>query len=249
MNNMVADKSSLNISGIPQYVRIRELLRRSLQAGEFQVGDQIPSETELAQTYVVSRMTARRAVNDLAEEGLLVRQSGLGTFVCDPKYGRKGSRLTSFFEEMERQGYHATSRVLSQELKEATKEVAAKLQLEAGDKVIRIVRLRYVDGKPVSLQKAYIPYQLFPDLLDRTGLETQSLYQIYEQRGFEIIKGKDRITAVKPNAEQIRLLEISPAIPVILMERVTYAKGDKLIEFVRSFARADLYAYEVEMLR
>jgi len=246
---MFVEKSGMNISGIPQYVRIRELLRKSLQAGQFQIGDQIPSETELAQTYAVSRMTARRAVNELAEEGLLVRQSGLGTFVCDPKYGRIGSRLTSFHEEMQRQGYHPTSRVLSQTVDAATKDVAAKLQLNEGDKVIRIARLRYVDGKPVALQKAYIPYQLFPDLLDRTDLDTQSLYQIYEQRGFEIIKGKDRITAIKPNAEQIRLLGMSPAIPVILTERVTYAKGDKLIEFVKSYARADMYAYQVEILR
>lgn len=246
---MFVEKDGMNTSGIPQYVRIRELLRRSLQAGEFQIGDRIPSETELAETYVVSRMTARRAVNELAEEGLLVRQSGLGTFVCDPKYGRIGSRLTSFYEEMKRQGYHPTSRVLSKGVEEATKEIAAKLQLDAGDKVIRIMRLRYVDRKPIALQKAYVPYQLFPDLLDRTDLDTQSLYQIYEQRGFEITKGKDRITAIKANAEHVKLLKMSPAIPVILTERVTYAKGDKLIEFVRSFARADMYAYQVEILR
>lgn len=246
---MFVEKDGLNISGIPQYVRIRELLRRSLRAGEFQIGDRIPSETELAETYVVSRMTARRAVNELAEEGLLVRQSGLGTFVCDPKYGRIGSRLTSFHEEMKRQGYNPTSRVLSNGAEEATKDVAAKLQLDAGDKVVRVVRLRFVDGKPIALQKAYVPYQLFPDLLDRTDLDTQSLYQIYEQRGFEIIKGKDRITAIRPNAEQIRLLKMSAGIPVILTERVTYAKGDKLIEFVKSYARSDMYAYQVEILR
>ncbi len=205
---MIVEKDEMNISGIPQYVRIREMLRRSLQAGKFQIGDQIPSETELAHTYVVSRMTARRALNELADEGLLVRQSGLGTFVCDPKYSRKGSRLTSFHEEMELQGHHPTSRVLSKGVKEVTKEVASKLQLAAGDQVIRIVRLRYVDAKPVALQKAYVPYQLFSDLLERTDLDTQSLYQIYEQRGFEITKGRDRITAIKPNAEKIKLLEM-----------------------------------------
>lgn len=246
---MIVEKDGINISGIPQYVRIRETLRRSLQAGKFQIGDQIPSETELAQTHVVSRMTARRAVNELAGEGLLVRQSGLGTFVCDPKYSRKGSRLTSFHEEMALQGHHPISRVLSQGVREATKDVAAKLHLDAGEKVIRIVRLRYIDAKPVVLQKAYLPYQLFSDLLDRTDLDTQSLYQVYEQRGFEIIKGRDRITAIKPNAEKVKLLEMAPTIPVILMERVTYAKGDKLIEFVRSYARSDKYAYEVEILR
>ena len=246
---MFIESDTINIKGIPQYVRIRELLRKAIQEGQFQVGDQIPSETELAEIYDVSRMTARRAVNDLADEGLLVRQSGLGTFVCDPKYIRRASRLTSFYEEMERQGFKPTSRVLSLELKTASQDVAAKLQLSEDDRIIKSVRLRLVDGKPIALHKAYVPYHLFPNLLNRTDLDTKSLYSIYEQEGFEIIKGKDRITAIMPNPEQIELLEMPPNIPIMLTERVTYVAGEKIIEYVRSYTRADMYAYEVEILR
>ncbi len=242
-------KEKIDTRGVPQYVRIREDLRRAIDNGTYKVGDAIPSEPALAEEYDVSRMTARQAVTELVDEGLLVRRPGLGTFVQHPRYVRRSSRLTSFYEEAVDTGRAPYSRVLGLECIPATGAVATALDLEEGDLVIRSQRLRFMDGVPTAIHDAYMPYELYPGLLDRTDLAHESLYAIYESQGYRITKGRDRISARMPTDEQRELLQMEPNQPLIVVERITYAQDDIIVEFVKSFVRADRYVYEVEVLR
>jgi len=238
-----------NVRGVPLYIQIREALRDAILRGIYRVDDQIPPEDALAAQYGVSRMTARRAVMELVNEGLLVRYPGRGTFVGRPKLGRRSTRLTSYFEEMVARGLQPSSQVLSLGLVPASGKIASALEIPEGQSVIRVERLRFANDEPMTIHEAYIPYQLYPELLRRKDLGIQSLYVLYEQRGFRLAKGRDRIEARLADARQAKLLGISCGSPILYTERITYTDDGTIIEFVQCYSRADRYFYQVDLHR
>lgn len=244
-----APATILEVEGVPAYVRIREALRGAILEGVYQVGERIPSESDLAERYHVSRMTARRAVSDLADEGIVVRRPGSGTFVQAPRYVHSLSRLTSFFEEMLEHGMKPSSRLLHREITPAPYKVATALNIAEGDPVIRVDRLRMANGEPMAIHQVYVPYSLYPELLHEGDLESRSLLQLYEERGFRIARAQDHVEARLANERQAELLQIDVGAPLLYFERVTFTEDGTALELVKSFSRSDRRAYAVELSR
>jgi GntR family transcriptional regulator len=233
----------------PAYTRIRSDLLSLIESGRLVPGSLLPSETQLAERYGVTRMTVRHAINGLVRDGFVVRQQGRGTFVLPRRlHDRRLQRLTSFTEDMAAEGCEVVTRVLVQEDIPAPPDIAAQLGLNKGAHVISLARLRLADGGPVALQHSWIPYGLCPSLA-REPLLDGSLYKSLDHRyGIVPRRAEQRITAVSATKEQARLLQVPVHAPLLHAERRTYDGSNTAIEYVRSWTHPE-YPLSIELER
>ncbi|HEX9014477.1 MAG TPA: GntR family transcriptional regulator, partial [Chloroflexota bacterium] len=217
--------------------------------GDFPPDSRIPGEEELAETYSVSRMTARYAVTQLVNEGVLFRRPGKGTFVSRPRIERQLARLTGYHEEMSARGLHPGTRVLKQTLVPADRRLAAMLSLEPGAPVIEIFRLRLADGEPMAIQTVHVPHDRCPSLVS-DDLNQFSLYYLLEQKyGLRLRHAQEKITATNASRQQAALLGVPKDAPLLRIERQTLLDSGVPIEFVESLYRADRYVYSATLSR
>src|ERR1700747_3027147 len=140
----------------PLYAKIEETIATEIAEGEYPPGDQLPTEDELLQRLEVSRITVRRAIQNLVHRGLLEIRRGRGTFVAEPHIEAELTKLSGFVEDMNAAGRRASARVVSQGVVPATARIAERLQLARGTRVMRIERVRLADGVPVSFDETYL---------------------------------------------------------------------------------------------
>lgn len=240
----------LGLPGAPRtalYYRLIQILREQIEAGGLQPGDRLPSERELSARYGVSRMTARHALEILANEGLVERRQGSGSFVARPKIHQQGETLRSFTEDMRQLGLEPGAKVLSAGIREASAHVARALGLGADRRVVRLERLRTASGEPVALEVSHLPAR-FAGVLeeDLTG----SLYAILARRFGQSLAYADQYLAASTAGEhEAQLLGVRPGSPVLRIERVTYGPDHVPVEFVSSMYRGDRYRFHVRLVR
>jgi GntR family transcriptional regulator len=237
-------------SPLPLYFQLKELLRQEIESGHWQPGQRIPSEAELCQAFDISRSVVRQALRELEYQGLLYRERGKGTFVAQPKISESLMQdLSGFFEDMVAKGLTPVTKVLRQEVQPADKKIAHYLQIEPGDQVIVIERLRSVGNEPINLVTTYLPYDICPDLIDE-DLSTQSLYALLEKKhGLELSHGRRTIEAVTANQYEAQLLGVEEGAPLVLLDSVSYLRDGRPIEYFHAVHRGDRSRFEVEVVR
>jgi len=241
--------STLNkVEGIPRYVQIRESLREDVIAKTLVPGQKLPSEDELAVQFGVSRMTVRQGISDLLDEGILYRKHGVGTFVSQPQVSRDHTRLTNFFENSQANNVNGTMRVLIADILPARLKMAKALGLNEGELAIRIKTLRLADGIPVTVHDAYVPYKLFPKLLQE-DLESHHIWDYMEQYGYPVKRAVQRLEAHEADEEMAKLLEIEEGAPILYKERTVYAEDGTPVEFTYCFNRGDRYSLTISLSR
>lgn len=230
-----------------------EYIRGRIQSGEYPVGSQIPTENELCALLGVSRPTLRQALDTLAREGWLMRVKGRGTFVTEPKVTHESTRfVTGYRAESEKNHRTLRTRVLDLAVERAPEAAARELQLPAGAKVTRLVRLRHLEGyrnnAPVVYTTLYVPHKLFPDMaqLDFTDL---SFYEVMAGRGLEVRHASRRLEVVPPPAEVAAQLEISPFEPTILITSTGLTGDGKRVEYTESYYPAGSSSFLIEVDR
>jgi GntR family transcriptional regulator len=236
------------VEGIPRYVKIRESLREEILAKRLLPGLKLPSEDELAVQFGVSRMTVRQGISDLLDEGVLYRKHGVGTFVAQPHVSRDHTRLTNFFETSKANHIEATVRLLIADILPARLKIAKGLSLKEGDLVIRIKTLRLADGIPVTVHDAYVPYKLFPQLLQE-DLEARHLWDYMEQYGYSVKWAVQRLEAHEADEEIAALLDIEEGAPILFKERTVYVEDGTAVEFTYCYNRGDRYSLTVTLSR
>jgi GntR family transcriptional regulator len=206
--------------------------------------------------YGVSRITVRRAVSDLVQEGLLERVQGKGTFVTTPGFVHKHRErlvreIKGVFGDMTSRGFTVTSKVLEKSISTAVSEVMEQLHLELGDAVFKIVRLRYVNGQPDHIVVTYIPYEMVPDI-ELYDFDEASLYGILRQ-DYGVILGRARylVEADLATSREVELLEIAEGSPMLVIYSTIYGEDGGPIVFGYSRHRADKgqVEFEVEALQ
>jgi GntR family transcriptional regulator len=229
---------------IPAYVQLKESLLEKIRKGEFPVGGLIPSERELADTLKISRMTVRQALNELVLDGVLVRERGRGTFVTIPKLEQKN--IMSFSDTVRQKGLEPSATVLRFETLEASKALCAVLDLEKGEKIYNLKRLRSAGGIPVAIEQNYIPEKYCPKL-DQYDL-TSSLYNIFKNNySFNISFVDHVITSSKPGKEEKELLSISGSVPILKVTCTNYTENNLKLFFEESVYRSDEYQYNMRV--
>jgi GntR family transcriptional regulator len=238
-------------SNIPYYLQLIELLKGKIQAGEWQTGDQIPSEPDLCEEYGISRTVVRQALHAIELEGLIIRRKGKGTFVAEPKYNEGWfQKLTGFYQDMVvERGLKVLTQVLCMEVEPASTNIADLLQLKPEAQVFCIERLRFVDQVPIVLVSTYIPFDLCPDL-GKFDLGARSLYEVLEKEfGLVISHGRRTIEAVAANEREAQYLQIEDGDPMILINSVTYMEDGTPMEYYHAIHRGDRSRFEVDLVR
>ncbi|GAB2905195.1 GntR family transcriptional regulator [Uliginosibacterium flavum] len=225
----------------PLYRQIRNLIVQALEAGEWQPGQAIPSEQELALRFGVSQGTVRKAIDELAAENILVRRQGKGTFVSthqDPRAVFRFLRLKAI------NGGPVLPKSMPLECMrgKAGQEAARNLGIAPGSQIIIVRRVLKLEGKPVVIDEMYLPGDVFQGLSIEQLKDWQgSLYSLFESRfGVRMVRATEKVRAVAAERAVAEVLGVAENTPLLSVERVAYSYGDKPVEWRRGlYSTAD----------
>ena len=233
----------------PVYLQIAAAVRELLRSGRIAPGAALPPEQILAKQFGVSRMTMRQANDVLEREGLIERQRGRGTFAVQNRLVKQEQETRSFSEEIRRRGGVPSSRLVSFKTIEAPAAIAAHFDIAPGAPMYVIDRVRLADGIPMALESVQIPVSRCPNL-ERFNIVDHSLYQIFEENyGIELARSEEEISAIAPNRNHRKMLQLPPSVAVLLVKRRTYTADGKLFELATDAYRGDLYVAIVQSTR
>jgi GntR family transcriptional regulator len=237
-------------SHIPYYIQLMDILKVKVQSAEWIPGDQIPGEQDLCERYQVSRTVVRQALRELEFEGVITRQKGKGTFISLPKISEGlVQKLTGFYQDMEERGLKPGSQVLHKNVGPSSEKVAFFLNIEPGEEVIDIQRLRFINDEPIQLVTTYIPFKICPSLAT-FDLANQSLYAYLEKEcGIFLAKGHRFIEAVLASEYEAAQLGIERGAPLLMLDSVSYSEDGRPIEYYHALHRGDRSRFEVELVR
>jgi GntR family transcriptional regulator len=227
----------------PHYRQIEQTLRERIAA--LRPGDRLPSDAELCAEFGVSRMTARNAMQRLAEDGLIDRQPGRGSFVAEPPAHRRANRLMTFTQEMLRRGRLPSSRMLIRVIRPSSAAEAASLGIPPRQPVVHLRRLRLADDEPIAIESAIL---IGPcaDAVMTADLAHGSLHETLARSGYVLRRGTGTIAAAAATAEEARLLGIRTGDPLLVERRVIVDSHGRRIEATESVYPADRYALDVQ---
>jgi GntR family transcriptional regulator len=214
----------------PLYAQVRERLIERIRSGEWKPGQLIANEFEIAAEFGVSQGTARKAIGDLASEGLVVRRQGRGTFVVEHTPAHVLFRFFNLFDVAgcavipDSRDMRSSSAVASLEEREA-------LALEDQARVIRIARTRTRDGAPLISETIALPEALFPGLADRSPMPN-TLYDLFQKAyGVLVTRTDDRLSAVAAEEETAAALGIASGAPLLRIDRIAFGLDDRPVEW------------------
>ena len=231
--------------GGPLYLQLRQHLEEAIRSGKLDAGHPLPSEREIAQITDVSRVTVRKAVQELARDGLVVQKQGSGTSVAPlgERVQQSLSQLTSFSEDMARRGLTVRSTWLERGLFSPSPKETMVLGLSANSLVSRVSRLRIAGEVPLAIERA----ALAPDFLPEPQRFGRSLYAYLARSGNKPVRAIQRISASILEGEDAELLQVPARTAALNIERVSYLASGKTVEFTRSVYRGDAYDFVAEL--
>jgi GntR family transcriptional regulator len=227
---------------VPHWRQIELALRERIAT--LSPGDPLPSDADLCAEFGVSRMTARNAMQRLADEGLVMRVPGRGSFVAEPPTHRRADRLMTFSREMERRGRHPSSRLLNREIRPSTPAEATALGLAAGEPVVALRRLRLADDEPIAIETATLIRATGGSVMG-ADLEAGSLHDALAKGGYHLRRGTATIAAAPATYEDARLLGLRKGDALLVERRVIADAHGRRIEATESRYPADRYALDI----
>jgi GntR family transcriptional regulator len=225
----------------PLYLRLASAMRGLIELGELRGGDALPSERDLAKTTGYSRVTVRKAIDALCQDGLIARRHGAGSFVTR-QIDQPLSVLVGFTEDMKRRGARTTSKLLQKSVGAPDPSDMLKLGLSPAEQVFRLSRVRLSDGEPLAIENAVIP----ASALDPATVGA-SLYEALRQAGNMPVRALQRLHAATATAQEARLLGIEPGAAVLRIERRSFLANGRPIEVTTSSYRGDRYDFIAEL--
>ena len=245
---------------VPLYIQMKTYILGRIRSGEWIPGHLLPTESEFQELLGVSRMTVRHALDDLENEGYIIKKQGKGTYVAPEKLSYHLPKLTSFSEDMQQKGFVPGSQTLQLDIIQNA-AVAAKMQLAEDAHLLYMHRMRTLNGHPLGIHDAYFNLELLdkPKMLDEIqsgrlahalDAESASFYSILENHyGIVIHYADEFLEAVGCPQRFARMLGVKANTPILMLERTTYTQDNQIIEFVRMYNRADQYKYSIRLTR
>ncbi len=216
----------------PLYLQVKDLMIQRLAAGAWRPGEALPSEFGLAAEFKVSQGTVRKALDELAAQNLLVRQQGKGTFVAQHTPQRA---LFHFFHLVSDDGARALpgSRVLSLRSAKGNPGETRRLGLKPGTRVIRLKRVRLLDGQPAIFERIALPAARFPNFVRRLPTDVPNeVYRYYEDvYGVTVARAVEKLKAVAATAEEARAIGLKKDAPLLEIDRIAYALDGSAVEW------------------
>lgn len=234
---------------VPIYHQVFSFLRDRILDGTFAPGDEFPSESQLQRQLQISRITARRALDEIAARGLITRQQGRVSRVAPY---RPSTRLVAGVEGMiennRRMGDLTTVQLLEDDLVPASDETAKRLKVKRGERVHWSVRVRSIEGVRFSYAVTYLPLSVARHI-HANQMSSHSLIELLESTGIAIGRAEQTISAVAATPEVARALHVETGTALLLSERVVYDQRDRPVELISVQYRPDVYQYGLELRR
>ncbi len=228
--------------GSPLYLQLARQLEQGIRDGSYRVEQALPSERMLVESLGVSRITARRAIDVLVEQGLVLRRHGSGNFIA-PHIEQPVSRLTSFSQELRQRGYVPTSQWLQRELRAASASERAALGLGRGAQVAHLERLRLADGTPMAYEISVLPQAVLP----QPQALQDSLYAWLQAHGHTPVRGRQHIRACNADAATARLLDVAVGAALLWVTRTAFGADGQALEYTQTWCRSDYYDFVAEL--
>jgi len=235
----------LGMTSGPRYVQLRKRIEQGIEQGLLEPSAPLPPEREIALLTGLSRVTVRKAIQELVDKGTIVQRQGSGSFVTDPalRVEQSLSRLTSFTEDMARRGLSSTSVWLEKGVFMPSPEEVVALALSSRDSVARISRLRMAGDRPMALERATLPLDILPD----PAAVEKSLYETLAADGNRPVRALQKISAINIGDEDAALLGVAPGAAGLHIERMSYLPRGRVAEYTRSIYRGDAYDFVAEL--
>jgi len=240
MRRHIADGNSAE----PLYRRIKAALREAIASALLKRGTVIPSERTLCRELDVSRVTVRKAIDDLVADGLLHRRHGAKTVVSS-RLEKSLATMSSFSEDMRWRGLEPGCIWISREICRPSPAEMIALGLSAADEVARLKRIRTADGTPIALETAALPARFLP----RPEEVGNSLYEALDTRGAMPVRAIQRMQSSPISQEEARLLKAPPHISLLVVERRCFLQDGQIVEFTETRYRGDVYDFVIELRR
>jgi len=223
----------------PLYTRIQEYIAELILSGKLAPDSKIQSERDFSEDLGVSRMTVRRAMTELVNEGLLERKHGSGTYVAKPKVTYEARELTNYVEAMQRRNLATASQLLEFNQAAASRRLADYLGLQIGDPIYRVAILRLANRVPVVLERVFIPCERCPGLeewnLEKTSIP-DLLTDVYHIRPGRMSQTLEAVGASEAVAQQLRVEE---GFPLLMLSRIVYVGSQEPVVYSQDFLRGD----------
>jgi GntR family transcriptional regulator len=233
---------------LPLYYQLKEVLKQQIRAGHLAPHTAIPSEPELVTQYHVSRATVRQALTELVHEGLLYRQHGRGTFVCEPRVQHKQSELTSFTEEMRRRGKHPGGLLIVSELVRGSHAVRERLRLNDEEQVVRLERLRLANDVPVAHEINYLPHPRAANVYQRAKeTASGSLYALMSLEGLSPYIAEQTLRGGVASEREAELLRIATSDAGMRLDSTVFDETGGPIEYTEAFYPANRYEFRITL--
>jgi DNA-binding GntR family transcriptional regulator len=243
---MAGTKFTLDRSSpVPLYFQVAEHFEQAILSGEIAPGERIANEIALAADLGLSRPTMRQAIQVLVDKGMLVRKRGVGTQVVRGKI-RRSVELTSLFDDLSAAGQKPRTEVVAVGKVPADEDVSRELQLDVGEDVWSLERIRYVGAQPLALMHNFIPVDVVD--LEAVDLEENGLYAHLRACGILMRVARQRIGARSATADEAALLEEKKGAPLLTMQRTAYDNAGRAVEYGKHAYRPDLYAFELTLV-
>jgi GntR family transcriptional regulator len=231
------------------YSRVETVLASEISDGNLRVGDQLPTEDILIARFEVSRITIRRAIQNLVGRGLVEIRRGKGTFVAPPKMTQELTELSGFVEDMHAVGRKPTARVISKEIVIADTTVAGHLALTKGQRVVRIRRVRVADGVPISFDETYLPLEIGKKIMSH-NLKVEPIFSLLERKyDVPLIEAEYKLEAVAAETEVAAALRVKQGSPIFRIERTSYSTGNRPVDYEKLYYRGDLVRFVTRLAR
>ena len=226
----------------PLYLQLARNLRDHIASGEIDPGSALPSERDLSEMTGMSRVTVRKGIDQLIEEGVLFRKQGSGTFVAR-RIEAPNSALSGFSDDARSRGENPGVIWMIKSYASPTEEEATALGIAPSAKVVRLGRVRLSGGEPLAIEHAVVPAEFLPDL-DQLG---DSLYAALEMNDARPVSGKQKIRASLATPTEAGILCIEERAEILRIERLTRLANGRAVEFTRSAYRGDRYDFVSEL--
>ena len=213
---------------VPMYQQLADTIKQQILSGELKDSDKLMTEAELGENYHVSRITVRKAINILVENGYVTKKQGIGTFVTINKLNRvMKNEILSFTEMCEAEGKKASSEILSVEWAKAGTKIGKRLKLPKDENVLRIVRLRKTDGTVVMLEETCLP-QKYSYITEENLAD--SIYAILRSHGTEIVHATKEVGICYATEQEAKLLGVAAKQPLLLQYDISIdEKGEEIL--------------------
>ncbi len=236
-------------SRVPLYHQIYVILRNLIYSGQLGAGDFVPGEQDLAESFGVSRITAKRALNEMAAAGLVVRERGRGTRVVHrPPAPPVTASFEGWLENISLMGISTEARVLEFDYVPANEDVANALRVAHGELVQRSVRVRSLDGETMSYLVTWLPKDIGRGF-EREDLSRYALLTLLERAGVRVASARQTVSATLADPVVARALGIDPGAPMLEVRRLVLDMDDRPVEYIRVLYRPDRYRFEMNLQR